>query len=350
MMIQTTEDLAGLIASAKPGFCAIDMEADSLHRYKERICLIQFSDGEKHSLIDPLAIEDMSPFIDYMSETRMWLHGADYDMTMFRREYDTLPPQVLDTQIAGRLIGAKRFGYGNLVEDFLGVELSKSSQKADWAKRPLTDTMLQYALNDVIYLKDLSECFLQKLEELDRLSWFEESCDYARQKALLREQGKEAPWRIKGSGRLRPRGLAYLKSLWGWRDAEAAEWDRPSFMVCGNKQLLTWVEALLAGKTPELPKHYRSTRRKRFFSMIEKSKALAEADLPQRVRSGVRRVKDAAFDARLTELLKIRDITAQRLDLEPSLIASRAPLESIAAGEVKPEEVMMSWQLNQLGI
>lgn len=350
MMIQTTEALAELIHSAKPGFCAIDMEADSLHRYKERICLIQFSDGEKHSLIDTLAIEDMSPFINHMATTKMWLHGADYDMTMFRREYDTLPPKIWDTQIAGRLIGARRFGYGNLVEDYLGVELSKSSQKADWAKRPLTDIMHQYALNDVIYLQDLSQLFLEKLDELGRSDWFEESCDVARSKSLAREQEKQDPWRIKGSGRLNPRGLSYLEAIWFWRDAEAAEWDRPSFMVCGNKALLGWVEDLLQGKIPELPKHYRSLRRKRFFAAIEKVKARKDSELPERIRTGVRRVKDAAFDKRLEELLKLRDAAAERLDIEASLIAPRAPLESIAADEVKPADVMMSWQLSELGL
>ncbi len=349
-MIQTTEDLADLISKAQPGFCAIDMEADSLHRYKERICLIQFSDGYTHSLIDTLAIEDMSPFIEHMAKTEMWLHGADYDMTMFRREYETLPLKVWDTQIAGRLIGAKRFGYGNLVEDYTGTTLSKSSQKADWAKRPLTEIMRQYALNDVIYLKELAEHFLTQLTELGRMSWFEESCQAARDKALSRETEKGDPWRIKGSGRLRPRGLAYLQALWNWRDAEAAEWDRPSFMVCGNKQLLQWVEDLLQGQSPQMPKHYRSLRRKRLFAAIEKTKSLKEEELPSRQSLGKRRVKDAAFESRVAELLHLRDTVAARLDLEASLIASRAPLEAIAAGEVQPSDVMMKWQLEQLGL
>ena len=106
--------------------CAIDTEADSLHRHKESLCLIQFTAGSECVLIDPLAIEDLGPLDDYLKDSTVWMHGADYDMTMLKREFGRLPETVFDTQIGARLLGVKKFGLGNLVEHYFDVVLSKS--------------------------------------------------------------------------------------------------------------------------------------------------------------------------------------------------------------------------------
>ena len=191
-MIDTTERLISHLeisrrASASP-ICAIDTEADSLHRYRESLCLIQFADRENRVLIDPLAITDLSPLGEYLSVATVWMHGADYDMTMFKRQFGTLPAVVYDTQIGARLLGARKFGLGDLVNQYFGIELCKSSQKADWGKRPLSDIMVEYALNDVHYLLDMGDMIVAGLKEKGRYEWFEESCLAARQKVLDRDQ------------------------------------------------------------------------------------------------------------------------------------------------------------------
>ena len=108
-MIDTTERLIEHLRTSRGDssspVCAIDTEADSLHRYRESLCLIQFADREKCVLIDPLAIEDLSALGDYLSEATVWMHGADYDMTMFKRQFGVLPAVVYDTQIGARLLG-----------------------------------------------------------------------------------------------------------------------------------------------------------------------------------------------------------------------------------------------------
>jgi len=159
---------------------------------------------------------------------------------------------------------------------------------------------------------------------------------------------KEDPWRISGAGRLKPRELAYLRSLWYWRDKEAQDWDRPTFMVCGNKQLISWVDDLVKGRMPQLPKHYRTNRRKRFSEAVTEAKELDEALLPQKVKSKGRRVKDEAFDNRVDSMLKKRDSVAAELEIDSSLLISRAVLESMAANEVNAEDVLMNWQQNLL--
>jgi ribonuclease D len=352
-MIETTEHLVLHLENSRKDteapLCAIDTEADSLHRYRESLCLVQFADRGESVLIDPLAIENLDPLGDFLAEATVWMHGADYDMTMFKREFGKLPAVVYDTQIGARLLGARRFGLGDLVQQYFGVALSKSSQKADWGKRPLSPKMIEYALNDVHYLLDMGDIIVTNLRNLGRYEWFEESCAAARQKVLDRDDSKEEMWRIQGSGKLDRRGLACLRALWLWRDAEANAWDRPSFMVVTNRELLEWSNNLAAGKTITLPHHFRPDRVKRFRATVAAVEALKEADWPVRP-SGKRRKRDRDFDRLVDALLRDRERVSAKLDIEGSLIAPRAVLESIAAGDAKPSDLLLRWQRECLGL
>lgn len=351
-MISNREELDAFLgqrADGKEGrVCAVDTEADSLHRYSESLCLVQFSDGDDHVLIDPLAIDDLTSLKRYLEKSTCWMHGADYDMHMLRQHLGMVPPTVFDTQIGARLLGVRKFGYGNLVEHYMGVELEKTSQKADWAKRPLTPVMVKYALNDVIYLLPMAREIVSRLKDKGRYEWFTQSCEAAREKALERRQERSDRWRIKGSGRLEPAGLNYLRALWNWRDAEAADWDRPPFMVAGNKQLLEWVAVLLDGKKPQLPRHYRSSRVKNFRRAVDMANAVPADEMPQRIR-GKRRRKDPEFEARLDALMAKRDKVAAGLDIDSSLIAARAVLEALAGEHEGAHEQLLPWQRNLLG-
>lgn len=340
-------DLVSRIAPVAP-VCAIDTEADSLHRYKESLCLIQLSAGGENVLIDPLAIPDMNPFSEYLCSCEVWMHGADYDMTMIRREYGKLPPVVWDTQIGARLLGLRKFGLSDLVEHWFGVTLLKTSQKADWGKRPMTPTMLEYAINDVVYLLPMGECIVEELIDKGRYQWFVQSCDAARKKILERDENREELWRINGSGRLSPRGLAYLRALWQWRDAEAASWDKPSFMVVNNKQMIEWADLLAQDLVISLPRHLqRPERLRRYEKALASVAALADDELPEKIRPP-RRKKDAAFERAVDAIIQKRDAAATALDIDPSLLIARSVAESIAAGESEIADCLLPWQIEQL--
>ena len=346
-MIDTTDRLVSHLQACRQGsaapVCAIDTEADSLHRYRESLCLIQFAVRGGSVLIDPLAIQDLSALGAYLAEATVWMHGADYDMTMFKRQFGALPPVVYDTQIGARLLGARRFGLGDLVNQYFGVELSKTSQKADWGKRPLSPKMVEYALNDVHYLLEMGDLIVTGLKAAGRYGWFEESCAAARQRVLDRDDSKEETWRIQGSGKLERFGLVCLRALWEWRDAEAKAWDRPSFMVTPNRQLLEWSTDLASGKNVSLPHHFRPDRVKRFRAAVAAVEALAEADWPQRL-SAKRRKRDRDFERQVESLIQAREQAAATLDIEGSLIAPRSVLEGIVAGEANPADVLLRWQ------
>ncbi len=345
-MIDSKAALDAFIANLERSqsyLCAIDTEADSLHRYAESLCLIQFCDGKESVLIDPLAIDDTSSLAAYLKKSTVWMHGADYDMTMLKRSYGELPESVLDTQVAARLLGAERFGLANLIEQNLGLTLCKASQKADWGQRPLSDKMVDYALNDVRYLFPLADLLVAELNEKGRYDWFLQSCNAAREKVLNREEEFAEPWRIQGSGRLGRKGLAYLKALWYWREEEARSWDKPTFMVLSNKIMIDWCDIFEEGNVPNLPNHFRKSRRDNFDAAIEAVVQMATSDYPERLKLRRRKQEDG-FEEKVKAWLDRRNKIASELKIDPSLIAPRALIESYVSDPEATIANFLPWQ------
>ena len=331
------------------GRIVLDLEADSLHRYHEKICLIQYADESGEDMIDPLSVEDMSPFSNWLAENEIWMHGADYDMSLFLDGWGHLPKFIFDTQTAARLLGFRQFGLAALVEHFHGITLSKASQKADWGKRPLPDTMLEYALNDVHYMLSMADSLVSQLKEKDRYGWFLEICRNNMERAIERNKaGNPDPWRIQGSGRLTRKGLAALRILWRWRDHEASTWDKPSFMVCSNADLIRWSNDLQEQKTVAPLSRFHSHRKERFTAALQKFYRLDEDEYPRR-NVCLRRQKCDEFDERLDKLIAKRDKVAEKLELEPSFLASRSTLEAIAEDEEKGVAALLNWQVEAMG-
>ena len=344
-MITASAELVGLVESLPSGgppFAGVDLEADNLHRYAEQLCLIQISTGEEVVLVDPLAVDDLTSLKKYLLENAIWMHGADFDMTLLRREFGSLPKMIYDTQIAARLLGIARFSYANLVDQFFDVKLCKSSQKENWGQRPLPAKMCEYASNDVRYLLPLAGKLEEGLRARGRYDWFLESCQAAMDRVLERDEEREDPWRIRGAGKLDGQALCLLRALWEWRDNEAREWDRPPFMVVRNQQLIAWAEQLRQGDRLEFPRNVKGGRARRLREAIEKARQIPRSEWPKR-RKGSGRRWNPAQEKRFDALARKRDEAARLLELEPSIIAPRAALEQIA-WEEEPGEYLLSWQ------
>ncbi len=329
--------------------CAVDTEADSLHCYEEKLCLIQFSCHDRHALIDPLAIDDLSALREFLDGATVWMHGADFDMRMLRRTFDWIPTTIYDTQTAARLLGNRKFGLANLVEDMFEVKLSKASQKADWGKRPLSDTMLAYAVNDVRYLIPMAHMFKERLAASGRWDWFTESCEAARDAVLTRpEKDPEELWRIPGWGKLRRRGMAYLRALWFWRDAESRRQDRPPFKILANDQLIRFAQTLYEGGEVNLSPRANRRRVERFREAVSAAHEIPESEWPEPPRRR-RSEKNPEADERFERLRDRRDLAAAGLEIDPTLIASRVTMERIAADGTASDELLLNWQKSLLG-
>jgi ribonuclease D len=327
--------------------CCLDTEADSLHHFREKICLLQVACAGQFALVDPLAIEDVSPLFALLDLGELWFHGADYDLTMLSRTYGWTPRTMRDTQIAARLVGHRHFGLAALVKDMVGLELSKASQKADWSRRPLPEVMLRYAVDDVRYLLFIADRLLAELSETGRQEWFVESCAALQADVAVRLlTPREDPWRVQGSGRLQPRGLAFLREAWIWRESIAEERDLPCFRIMSNKQMLSYAEVFERGEEVIPPAGWRPRWKKAFTEVLLEAKSLPLADCPQRLKRPKSRFGEEER-ALVDRLCAMRDEIAASLNVESSLLGSRGTLEQVVASK-SAEGQLMEWQKAQL--
>lgn len=328
---------------------AVDTEADSLHCYFEKLCLIQISIGGTDLLIDPLAQMDLSPLWSAWAGKELIFHGADYDLRLLRRSGCPMPARVFDTMIAARLSGIAEFSYAALVEKYVGVKIAKASQKANWATRPLSPQMLDYAVNDTRHLALIADTLHAELERLGRMAWFRQSCERAIRSAEMdKEIDPDQIWRIPGSGHLRGRAAAVFRELWRWRDDEARRLDKPAFHILHSEKLVEAAVGFDAGKRVEI-RHLRGSRAERFFAAARRGLEMDEAEWPKVNRAPRQRPTQSQFD-RFLELKKHRDHVAHEVQLDPSLIAPKAVLEGIA---FRPEESLpklLPWQRELLKV
>src|SRR5213594_4769824 len=347
---------------------AIDTEADSLHRYREKLCLLQISvpaaagvveagrDLETASgnrdqrswlqhdaIVDPLADLDLEPLRQVLETREIVLHGADYDLRMLRRGLNFIAHEIFDTLIAARLLGIREFSLAALVKRYFGLELPKGSQKANWARRPLPARMAEYAINDVHYLVSLAEKLEAELDRLQRRDWLRQSCQRAIEQATVaRVRQRDEPWRIPGSGTLQGRAAAVLRALWQWREREAEMADRPPFHILQNEKLLNAAISFASGDVPDY-KHFSPRRREAFREAARTGLATPESDAPvMRRRFGTRPTAETVQCTE--ELRRRRDKSAEELGLEPSFIAPRGTLEAIAADDRRATSLLVPWQ------
>ena len=374
-MITSARDLANLIAKLEPhDRVAVDTEADSLHSYREKLCLLQISvaavaniddagpDGETSSgtrdhrsrlhhdvIVDPLADLDLQPLRKALEEREIVLHGGDYDLRMLRRGLNFTARRIFDTMIAARLLGLREFSLAALLKRYFGVELPKGSQKANWAKRPLPARMAEYAINDVHYLLSLSEKLETELDRYQRRDWLRQSCQRAVEQAAVERVGKQDEfWRIRGSGSLKARPAAVLRALWQWREKEAEMADRPPFHILQNEKLLDAAVSFDSGSVPDY-KHFSFRRRQAFREAARIALAAPESEWPVlRRRRGTRPSLETV--RRAEELRQRRDKSAEEIGLEPSFIAPRHTLEAIAADQARPASLLVPWQRELLGV
>jgi ribonuclease D len=335
---------------------ALDTEADSLHSYREKLCLLQISvpaaisgRGYNDFIVDPLAGLDLEPLRRALEPKEIVLHGADYDLRMLRRGLNFVAHKIFDTTIAARLLGIREFSLAALVKRYFGLELPKGSQKANWAKRPLPTQMAEYAINDVHHLLPLAEKLEADLDSCQRGDWLRQSCERAIEQATVeRVRDEDELWRISGSGALRGRAAAVLRTLWQWREREAEIADRPPFHILQNEKLLNAALSFDSGSVPDY-KHFSQRRRLAFREAAQNGLDLPESEWPVlRRRFGKRPTAETM--RRAQELRCQRDRSADELGLEPSFIAPRSTLEAIAADEARATVLLVPWQRELLGI
>ncbi|BET65994.1 ribonuclease D [Opitutales bacterium ASA1] len=347
--------LEGLVAHLRTVHeVGIDTEADNLHHYHTRVCLIQISAGEAEYLIDPLAGLDLRPLFDALADKLLIMHGSDYDLRLLWELCRFRPSEVFDTMLAAQLVGVTRFGLSSLLSELLGVDHPKDSQKSDWSRRPLPPKMVQYAARDVKHIAELRDALLARLEAAGRVEWHRQKCAWQIEVATTGFPGTdENAWRIGPSRWFSPRALAALYELWHWRDSEARRLDRPPFKVMSNEYLAQLSEAVDAGRWRDayeaLPKGLRRGSARGLAEALERGESRDPKTLPRRPENGERRQPLSALElSRQDKIRSHRDRRSHELHIDPTLIASRSQIAQLARQPDAADQVLLPWQADLL--
>jgi len=220
---------------------AVDTESNSLYAYQEQVCLIQFSTPEKDYLIDTLSLDDLSVLgpIFQSDQILKVFHAAEYDLICLFRDYGFRFDYLFDTMVAARILGLPRVGYGPLLEQYFDIKMNKKYQRANWGKRPLNPEMLEYARQDSHYLIALQDLLRRELQKADL--WELALEDFRRLTQGIEdttESSEEDFWKLRGARDLSPEKAAVLKSLYRFREEQAAAQNRPPFKVVSNQALM----------------------------------------------------------------------------------------------------------------
>jgi ribonuclease D len=329
---------------------AVDTEADSLHAYPEKVCLIQISTTAGDNLIDPLAGLNLAPLLEALSAHELLMHGADYDLRLLCKHHRFVPTAIFDTMLAARLLGHRQFSLVHLVEAYLGVKLEKGPQKANWALRPLTERMEKYARNDTHYLKPLADKLKVELETKGRLAWHQESCArLISECAIERQANQDSVWRLKGSHLLGRPALAILRELWRWREREAVASNKPPFFVVSHQTLVDIAAAAATHRPvqPLLPRHLSDRRRSGLLDAVAHGLEIPPERQPAFIKTSGRRPSEAER-RRFLDLQKRRDAHAIELGIDPTVIASRGTLSDLAHNWDNHLPELMNWQRHLL--
>jgi ribonuclease D len=344
-VIDTDQKLAAFLPKLKTAeWIALDTEADSLHAYPEKLCLIQISIAGADELLDPLARMKLSPALDAFRKHELIMHGADYDLRLLRKSSDFVPAAIFDTMLASRLLGVREFGLIDLVFKYLGVKLEKGPQKANWARRPLTERMATYARNDTRYLKPLSDILKFQLREKDRLGWHQEMCAHLiADCAEIRPAAPDVVWRVKGSHQLEPAALAVLRDIWHWREKEAIRANKPPYFILTPEAMVQLAMAAAESQSVRdiLPRHLSPHRREGILKAVAAGLAV---DKPPGVLRRAPYRQNESEKRRMHDLEKRRDREAAGLGIDPTIIASRAMLVLLAKDWEAHQGELMQWQ------
>ncbi len=361
--VDTPDELARLVSDLRAEeIVGVDTESDSFHHYKERVCLIQFSTRQSDYILDPLALTDLSELPPLFADpAREWvMNGADYDIVCLKRDFGIHFGRMFDTVVAAQFLGYPATGLAAMLERHFALKVSKTLQRDEWFRRPLTPEQVSYALTDTRYLIPLRTILKIELEVAGRLSWAEEEFSLLGRREWTREPFSPMDfWKIRGARDLARRDQAVLRELAVMRDRRAKESNRPPFKVVSD--------AVLTSIAKVKPRGAGALRRVRGMSplmlhrlgedileAVKRGLEVDESSVPPPPR-GERRRHDPGVGSRLDALKNWRAKKAEQLRLDPGVLSPLAILQTVARVHPRTPEEMLSipelsrWRAREFG-
>ena len=342
---------------------ALDTESNAFFKYYERICLVQLASAETAFLIDPLAIDDITPIGELLENPSIEkvIDQPHRDMRNFDREWGVHPRNLFDIWTASGLVNPQGpVGLQPLAKEYAGVELVKAPkiQRSDWSIRPLSPEKLEYAANDVLDLLQVRDALFARLKTLSRLSWAKEEFERLEDIRDVPRDPELSFLSIKGSHELDGRGLAILRSLFQFREREAERLDLPRFKVIPNNVLVNLAADPRARlwTVKGLGKYARRHASRGLRTAIEKGMKSQPFTLAEKVpREEARDPEDREISkVRLKSLQAWRRELAAELRLNPGVVWPAASLARLARDPTQLQAELFSpevrnWQASEFG-
>ena len=338
----------------------IDLEADSLHHYQEKICLIQIAFPGKIYIIDPLADINMGPLARILTDSRIekTLHGADYDGRLIMSHLGVRLRNAFDTMLAAQILGKSQVGLASLLQEHFKVTVDKRYQRADWSRRPLAPSMLEYAGMDAEFLLSLRDILAKELEEAGRFTWALEEFELLEAGLEILPGRSQETYRVKGDRELDPAQAAVLQTLLRWREGVAKRKDIPPFKTIPNEMLLKLaqsgneeVDAAMAGI---LTQRLRALYGPEIQKALNRGRNASPLELPNKPSGESRRMNRSA-EKRLARLKEWRNHFSHDLSLDPGVMLPNAVMEAVAIAnprdlaELIGTGLLKRWQLQLFG-
>ena len=339
----------------------VDLEADSMHSFAEKICLIQIAGGSQAYLVDPFCISDFSPFCRILENPDIVkiFHGSDFDVRSLDREMSVEIANLFDTEIACRFLNIKERGLGALLKAYFNIDVNKKYQKVDWSRRPLKEEMITYSVGDVATLVELHDLLKERLEKMGRLAWAKE--EFCLQAKVKYEYNHVKPLfkRFKGAGKLDNRSLAVLEHLLEVRLSQAEKKDLPPFKIMSNQSILTMATRRPKSIPQILELRALSPKQAGMYGelclgAVETALALPHRELPSYPKTRMPR-KTPKVLARINALKKMREAASMDIGMEPGFLINNHMITSVAMinpgtlEELRGLEGMRNWQVDALG-
>ena len=355
MYVTDSQGLIELVAQLrKASVVGIDTEFMRERTYYARLCLIQIASDDVAAIIDPLAIEDLSALTPLMTDPNVVkvFHAGSQDLEIFYKLLEVATAPVFDTQVAATLAGfPQQVGYGALVKDMMDVQLDKGDTYTDWGNRPLSDTQVEYALNDVRYLPEMYRRLMSQLDNDGRQSWLAADFRHMEDPATYAATPEEQWRRVKRISSLNRRQLGVAREVAAWRELEAQRRDVPKRWVIGDESIVE-----IARRTPVTVDELMAIRgvtdkvgrvaQKGIVEAVARGLAVPDEDLPSlKKRRRVQGDVDGAVDLMIA-LVRAR---AREHGVAMPLLASRDDLERLAAGEREASPLLEGWRREMVG-
>ena len=331
---------------------AIDTEFVRESTYYPQFCLLQIASSQGTFCIDPLKLLSLEPLTVLLESPSITLalHSARQDLEVLLQNTGKLPTHILDTQIAAALTGYhEQIGYASLVDEILGIKLSKEQTRTDWSQRPLSSAQLHYAADDVIYLNKILGALTEKLDRLGRTKWWTEDSAALLEPTLYAPPSSEAWKKVRGLLDLAPQPLASGITIAKWREEAAQTLDIPRNWVLRDESLIHWAEL---GKIPSVEFRIRNTPRDIQQALIEDlQRRLSDEgpiDLATRLHLSTQGKTDPARKHLLKRLSEKNQLRAQELGISASVLATRKDLE-ILIDQPDRSRLLRGWRLEVIG-